>query len=130
MYFDSRFSCCIQKQRAFLEYWAGYLPPAIQATNHESKRYNIWHCTHFWLSLESYPLKVASTNGWIMANINATGFFMVNYDKENWKKLTAQLREDHQVTMYMYSFLPVKKKFLASCSCAFFRFSAHLTELV
>lgn len=46
-----------------------------------------------------------------MANINATGFFMVNYDEENWKKLTAQLREDYQVTVY--SCLQGKKKFLA-----------------
>ncbi|KAL9980013.1 hypothetical protein ACROYT_G008544, partial [Oculina patagonica] len=45
----------------------------------------------------SYPLADTSTNGWIIANINATGFFMVNYDEENWKKLTAQLRKDHQV---------------------------------
>lgn len=52
------------------------------------------------LSSESYPLKDASTNGWIMANINATGFFMVNYDAENWRKLTAQLRKDHKVTVY------------------------------
>ena len=32
-----------------------------------------------------------------MANINATGFFMVNYDEENWKKLAVQLRKDYQV---------------------------------
>jgi len=48
-----------------------------------------------------------------MANVNATGFFMVNYDEENWKKLSAQLREDHQVT---YCCFPGKKVLLASCS--------------
>jgi len=59
------------------------------------------HQTPRWVSIsptyKSYPLKDASTDGWIMANVNATGFFMVNYDEENWKKLSAQLREDHQV---------------------------------
>ncbi|XP_068748162.1 leucyl-cystinyl aminopeptidase-like [Montipora capricornis] len=47
-----------------------------------------------------YTLKVgpaASTDPWVMANINATGFFTVNYDEENWKKLATQLRADHQV---------------------------------
>ena len=38
-----------------------------------------------------------SVDSWIMATVNATGFFMVNYDQENWKKLAAQLRKDHQV---------------------------------
>ncbi|RMX39901.1 hypothetical protein pdam_00022441, partial [Pocillopora damicornis] len=46
---------------------------------------------------QSYPLTTVSISGWIMANINATGFFMVNYDEENWKKLAVQLRKDHQV---------------------------------
>lgn len=51
------------------------------------------------LWLESHLLKDASTSAeaWIMANINATGFFMVNYDEENWSKLAEQLRKDHQV---------------------------------
>ncbi|XP_068680760.1 endoplasmic reticulum aminopeptidase 2-like isoform X3 [Montipora foliosa] len=47
-----------------------------------------------------YTLKVgpaASTDPWVMANINATGFFTVNYDEENWKKLATQLRADHKV---------------------------------
>jgi len=59
------------------------------------------HQTPRWVSIsptcKSHPLKDSSTNGWIMANINATGFFIVNYDEENWKKLTAQLREDYQI---------------------------------
>jgi len=37
-----------------------------------------------------------------MANINATGFFLVNYDEENWYKLAMQLEEDHQVTIALF----------------------------
>ena len=49
-------------------------------------------------------LKGASADSWIMANVNATGFFLVNYDEENWKKLGAQLREDHQVDLKIFPF--------------------------
>ena len=52
---------------------------------------------------EYHPLKDSSTNSWIMANINATGFFLVNYDEENWYKLAMQLEEDHQVTIALLS---------------------------
>ena len=43
-----------------------------------------------------------SVDSWIMANVNAKGFFMANYDQENWKKLAAQLRIDHQVDIRKY----------------------------
>lgn len=74
-------------------------------------------------SSESYPLTEASTNGWIMANINATGFFIVSYDEENWKKLTEQLRKDHQVTIN--SCLPSRKKFLEACPRKLTPLSGH-----
>ncbi|XP_051918183.1 aminopeptidase Ey-like [Hippocampus zosterae] len=34
---------------------------------------------------------------WILANINVTGYYRVNYDPGNWERLLAQLIRDHQV---------------------------------
>ncbi|CAH2274222.1 aminopeptidase N [Pelobates cultripes] len=35
------------------------------------------------------------TNEWLLANINVTGYYRVNYDDGNWNKLIAQLEADH-----------------------------------
>lgn len=32
---------------------------------------------------------------WIYANIDFMGYFRVNYDEQNWLKITAQLKRDH-----------------------------------
>ncbi|KAM9808144.1 uncharacterized protein ACB057_005988 [Neosynchiropus ocellatus] len=34
--------------------------------------------------------------GWVLANINVTGYYRVNYDLGNWERLLGQLRDDHQ----------------------------------
>uniref|UniRef100_A0A8C2B276 Aminopeptidase n=1 Tax=Cyprinus carpio TaxID=7962 RepID=A0A8C2B276_CYPCA len=34
---------------------------------------------------------------WLLANVNCTGFFRVNYDEENWNKLRMQLERSHNV---------------------------------
>lgn len=34
---------------------------------------------------------VISTDGWLVANINMTGFYRVNYDSANWDRLLAKL---------------------------------------
>ncbi|XP_026099240.1 aminopeptidase N-like [Carassius auratus] len=34
---------------------------------------------------------------WLLANVNCTGFFRVNYDEENWNKLRMQLERNHHV---------------------------------
>ncbi|XP_037365785.1 aminopeptidase N [Talpa occidentalis] len=36
-------------------------------------------------------------NDWLLLNINATGYFVVNYDADNWKKIQQQLQDDHSV---------------------------------
>uniref|UniRef100_A0A4W3JRV3 Aminopeptidase n=1 Tax=Callorhinchus milii TaxID=7868 RepID=A0A4W3JRV3_CALMI len=36
-------------------------------------------------------------NQWILANINVTGYYRVNYDENNWKNLLSQLEKDHKV---------------------------------
>ncbi|XP_036400184.1 aminopeptidase Ey-like [Megalops cyprinoides] len=44
----------------------------------------------------SKPLYQADANEWILANINQTGYYRVNYDPENWEKLLQQLETDHR----------------------------------
>ncbi|XP_043072647.1 alanyl (membrane) aminopeptidase a [Puntigrus tetrazona] len=36
-------------------------------------------------------------NDWLLANVNCTGFFRVNYDEKNWNKLLIQLEGNHHV---------------------------------
>ncbi|CAH2274215.1 aminopeptidase N [Pelobates cultripes] len=36
-------------------------------------------------------------NEWLLANINVTGYYRVNYDEGNWDKLIAQLEADHSI---------------------------------
>uniref|UniRef100_A0A4W3JRT3 Aminopeptidase n=1 Tax=Callorhinchus milii TaxID=7868 RepID=A0A4W3JRT3_CALMI len=44
----------------------------------------------------SQEMKVTG-NQWILANINVTGYYRVNYDENNWKNLLSQLEKDHKV---------------------------------
>lgn len=37
------------------------------------------------------------SSDWILANLNMTGYYRVNYDQENWKRIIQQLRKDHTV---------------------------------
>uniref|UniRef100_F7CVV6 Aminopeptidase n=1 Tax=Ornithorhynchus anatinus TaxID=9258 RepID=F7CVV6_ORNAN len=39
----------------------------------------------------------ANASQWVLLNINVTGYYRVNYDQENWKKIQNQLNESHQV---------------------------------
>lgn len=38
-----------------------------------------------------------SNTSWILANLNVTGYYRVNYDFENWERLLAQLGSEPQV---------------------------------
>ncbi|KAM8822250.1 aminopeptidase Ey-like [Synchiropus picturatus] len=39
----------------------------------------------------------SSDGGWVLANVDVTGFYRVNYDPANWERLLDQLRVDHKV---------------------------------
>uniref|UniRef100_A0A8B9H828 Aminopeptidase n=1 Tax=Astyanax mexicanus TaxID=7994 RepID=A0A8B9H828_ASTMX len=41
------------------------------------------------------PLKTNSE--WVLANVNVSGFYRVNYDPQNWQRLLSQLSTDHSV---------------------------------
>ena len=40
---------------------------------------------------------IPDSETWLLANINQTGFYRVNYDVTNWNMLTQQLLTDHTV---------------------------------
>ncbi|XP_061102769.1 aminopeptidase N-like isoform X2 [Conger conger] len=44
----------------------------------------------------SKPVYQCNENEWIIANVNCTGYYRVNYNPENWEKLLQQLETDHQ----------------------------------
>uniref|UniRef100_A0A3Q3DTN2 Aminopeptidase n=1 Tax=Hippocampus comes TaxID=109280 RepID=A0A3Q3DTN2_HIPCM len=46
---------------------------------------------------ESHRLREMDEQTWLLANINQTGYFRVNYDLRNWKLLIRQLRSNPQV---------------------------------
>uniref|UniRef100_A0A3Q3BRN1 Aminopeptidase n=1 Tax=Kryptolebias marmoratus TaxID=37003 RepID=A0A3Q3BRN1_KRYMA len=52
----------------------------------------------WWLKeKEAVNLDMRSGSSWVLANINVTGYYRVNYDLGNWERLFAQLSSDHQV---------------------------------
>ncbi|XP_048887459.1 aminopeptidase N-like [Brienomyrus brachyistius] len=45
----------------------------------------------------SNPIYQSNNNEWILANVNCTGFYRVNYDPDNWDRLLQQLGTDHHM---------------------------------
>ncbi|KAK0044047.1 aminopeptidase N [Biomphalaria pfeifferi] len=73
-------------------------------TSNSSRNFNQSNQVVYWLwkneSTKVLTLKEtlpSSRNGWIIANIDEVGYYRVNYDEDNWKALTDQLQEDHEV---------------------------------
>ncbi|XP_068595934.1 aminopeptidase Ey-like [Brachionichthys hirsutus] len=55
--------------------------------------------TDIWWLMEKKDVNMKMKTGasWLLANINVTGFYRVNYDLGNWERLLSQLHSDHQV---------------------------------
>ncbi|KAG2470641.1 AMPN Aminopeptidase, partial [Polypterus senegalus] len=53
----------------------------------------------YWMLNKSEIVNDFATSGdkWILANINVTGYYRVNYDMENWDRLRTQLETGHNV---------------------------------
>ncbi|KAJ8249447.1 hypothetical protein GJAV_G00235020 [Gymnothorax javanicus] len=53
----------------------------------------------YWLLTDKGTNKNMRVTGddWVLANLNATGYYRVNYDLNNWNRLLAQLNVDHLV---------------------------------
>ncbi|XP_067104821.1 aminopeptidase N-like isoform X2 [Osmerus mordax] len=56
-------------------------------------------CEQHWLLQKTGTHPPLKTNGneWILANVNVSGYYRVNYDPDNWERLLNQLSTDHQV---------------------------------
>lgn len=54
---------------------------------------------HMWLenATKIEPMFKTSPNEWVLLNVNVTGYYQVNYDEENWKKIQNQLQTDLSV---------------------------------
>ncbi|KAM9376138.1 aminopeptidase Ey-like [Pholidichthys leucotaenia] len=52
-----------------------------------------------WWLLEKKAVNLDMKSGasWVLANINVTGYYRVQYDLGNWERLLTQLHKDHQV---------------------------------
>ncbi|XP_028812988.1 aminopeptidase N-like isoform X1 [Denticeps clupeoides] len=44
----------------------------------------------------AYPQIVTSGTEWVLANLNVSGYYRVNYDLENWERLFTQLDQNHE----------------------------------
>uniref|UniRef100_A0A671Y3W1 Aminopeptidase n=1 Tax=Sparus aurata TaxID=8175 RepID=A0A671Y3W1_SPAAU len=53
----------------------------------------------YWLlqKTDVHSLMRVSGEDWVLANINVSGYFRVNYDLDNWDRLLSLLNTDHQV---------------------------------
>lgn len=54
---------------------------------------------HYWLETEKNQSAEFQTspNEWLLLNINVTGYYQVNYDENNWRKIQNQLQTDLSV---------------------------------
>uniref|UniRef100_A0A8C2C5B9 Aminopeptidase n=1 Tax=Cyprinus carpio TaxID=7962 RepID=A0A8C2C5B9_CYPCA len=51
-----------------------------------------------WLLTKTAPYEPMKTDtDWLLANLNVTGYYRVNYDPQNWERLLTQLNSDHKV---------------------------------
>uniref|UniRef100_A0A3B5MAT6 Aminopeptidase n=1 Tax=Xiphophorus couchianus TaxID=32473 RepID=A0A3B5MAT6_9TELE len=50
-----------------------------------------------WWLLEKKGVQLWTGPSWVLANINVTGYYRVNYDLGNWERLFSQFNTDHQV---------------------------------
>uniref|UniRef100_A0A3B1ID17 Aminopeptidase n=1 Tax=Astyanax mexicanus TaxID=7994 RepID=A0A3B1ID17_ASTMX len=52
----------------------------------------------YWLLEKNATHDPMKTNSeWVLANVNVSGFYRVNYDPQNWQRLLSQLSTDHSV---------------------------------
>lgn len=51
----------------------------------------------FLFSTDTTEIMKVTGSDWVLANINVTGYYRVNYDDGNWDRLLNQLATDHRV---------------------------------
>ncbi len=51
-----------------------------------------------WLLTKTASYEPMKTDtDWLLANLNVTGYYRVNYDAQNWERILTQLTSDHKV---------------------------------
>jgi len=56
-----------------------------------------------WLLTKTASNEAMKTDtDWVLANLNITGFYRVNYDSHNWERLFTQLNSDHTVSISLH----------------------------
>ncbi|KAG9332342.1 hypothetical protein JZ751_015349 [Albula glossodonta] len=56
-----------------------------------------WYIPITWMRTAIHKPLTTTGNEWVLANVNVTGYYRVNYDIGNWERLLDQLLTDHQV---------------------------------
>lgn len=57
---------------------------------------------HWLLNKTASYESMKTDTDWVLANLNVTGFYMVNYDSQNWERLFTQLTSDHKVSISLH----------------------------
>lgn len=70
----------------------------------------VYFCHHsFKFGADVHSLMRVSGEDWVLANINVSGYFRVNYDLDNWDRLLSLLNTDHRVShMHLLKVKPIK----------------------
>lgn len=63
--------------------------------------FNIHPCI-FFSKLDQTGDLIINADEWVLANINVTGYYRVNYDQANWERLLNALRTSRQVRRNKY----------------------------
>lgn len=67
-------------------------------TQRKNIKKTMWaKCVSLWFNLTGTAEEMKTTDEWLVANINMTGFYRVNYDSDNWDRLLATLNANHGV---------------------------------
>uniref|UniRef100_A0A8C9SUC0 Aminopeptidase n=1 Tax=Scleropages formosus TaxID=113540 RepID=A0A8C9SUC0_SCLFO len=65
--------------------------------NQSAEQNLTWHVPIKVMKSGLREVKLDLEEEWILANVNSTGYYRVNYDLENWRRLVMQLETQHQV---------------------------------
>lgn len=72
-------------------------------------------------------LEMRSGGLWVLANVNVTGYFRVNYDLGNWERLLSQLHSQHKVKSLVFIVYVLIKH---SVFCLFKRYNYVINDAV
>lgn len=76
----------------------------IQAVLVIGKKVTVWHrinALKFVVVTVRKPAYEVTDDGWLLVNINCSGYYRVNYDEQNWNRLINQLESNHKVSMFI-----------------------------